>query len=51
MQALKATKYKKETERTPALLGGVRRDPLKSVDAEKFWVKFEPSDIRYDPWA
>lgn len=51
MQALEATKYKKETERTPALLGGVRRDPLKSLDAEKFGVKFEPSDIRYDPWA
>jgi len=51
MQALEATKYKKETERTPALLGGVRRDALKSVDAEKFGVKFEPSDIRYDPWA
>ena len=51
MQALEATRYKKETKRTPALLGGVRKDSLKSVNAEKFGVKFEPSDIRYDPWA
>lgn len=51
MQALEATRYKKETGRTPALLGGVRKDLLKSVDAEKFGVKFEPSDMRYDPWA
>lgn len=51
VRVLDARKYKKETRRNPALIGDAREDLLRIMSGGEFNVKFEISDIRYDPWS
>ena len=51
VRALDARKYKKATHRNPALIGDAREDLLNAVSGKEYGVKFEKSDLRYDPWS